>query len=76
MQVASHPERPHCVDYIAGLIEEFTPLAGDRLFADDKAITGGIGRFRGQSVVVIGNEALKRWHNRRIQQASAAMISA
>ncbi len=56
VQVARHPERPHCADYIAGLVEEFTPLAGDRLFADDKAITGGIGRFRGQSVVVIGNE--------------------
>jgi len=56
VQVARHPERPHCSDYIAGLIEEFTPLAGDRLFADDKAIIGGIGRLRGQSVVVMGHE--------------------
>jgi acetyl-CoA carboxylase carboxyl transferase subunit alpha len=56
VQVARHPERPHASDYIAGLIEEFTPLAGDRLFADDKAIVGGIGRLRGQSVVVMGHE--------------------
>jgi len=56
VQVARHPERPHASDYIAGLIEDFTPLAGDRLFADDKAIVGGIGRLRGQSVVVMGHE--------------------
>jgi acetyl-CoA carboxylase carboxyl transferase subunit alpha len=56
VQVARHPERPHCRDYVAGLIDEFTPLAGDRLFADDAAVIGGIGRFRGQSVVVIGHE--------------------
>jgi acetyl-CoA carboxylase carboxyl transferase subunit alpha len=56
VQVARHPERPHCSDYIAGLIEEFTPLAGDRLFADDKAIIGGIGRLQGRSVVVMGHE--------------------
>ena len=55
-QVARHPDRPHCVDYIAGLIEDFTPLAGDRLFAEDQAIVGGLGRFRGYSVMVIGNE--------------------
>ncbi len=55
-QVARHPDRPHLCDYLAGLIEDFTPLAGDRTFADDKAIIGGIGRFRGRSVMVIGHE--------------------
>jgi acetyl-CoA carboxylase carboxyl transferase subunit alpha len=55
-QVARHPQRPHCVDYIAGLIEDFTPLAGDRSFAEDEAILCGLGRFRGQSVAVIGQE--------------------
>jgi acetyl-CoA carboxylase carboxyl transferase subunit alpha len=55
-QVARHPDRPHSVDYIGTLIEEFTPLAGDRAFADDRAIIGGLGRFRGRSVVVIGHE--------------------
>ena len=55
-QVARHPERPHFSDYVAGLIEDFTPLAGDRAFADDKAIAGGLGRFRGRSVMVIGHE--------------------
>ena len=55
-QVARHPDRPHASDYVAGLIEDFTPLAGDRLYADDKAIIGGIGRFRGYSVVVLGTE--------------------
>jgi acetyl-CoA carboxylase carboxyl transferase subunit alpha len=56
VQVARHPERPHCVDFIDGLITEFVPLAGDRAFAEDKAIIGGIGRFRGHSVVVVGTE--------------------
>ena len=56
VQVARHPERPHCLDYIAGLITEFVPLAGDRAFAEDAAIVGGIGRFRERSVVVIGTE--------------------
>lgn len=54
--VARHPERPHCSDYVAALIDVFTPLAGDRAFADDKAVVGGLGRFRGRSVVIIGNE--------------------
>jgi len=54
--VARHPQRPHFEDYIAGLIDNFTPLAGDRGFAEDEAIIGGLGRFRGQSVVVIGNQ--------------------
>ncbi len=55
-QVARHPERPHCVDYIDALIEDFTPLAGDRKFAEDLAIVGGPGRFRGRPVMVIGQE--------------------
>jgi len=54
--VARHPERPHCRDYIAGLIEDFVPLAGDRTFAEDQAVIGGLGRFRGLSVVVLGTE--------------------
>lgn len=56
VQVARHPNRPHCLDYIAALIEDFTPLAGDRLFGEDRAVIGGLGRFRGRSVVVIGQE--------------------
>jgi acetyl-CoA carboxylase carboxyl transferase subunit alpha len=56
VQVARHPERPHFKDFVASLIEDFTPLAGDRAFAEDEAIVGGIGRFRGYSVVVMGNE--------------------
>ncbi len=55
-QVARHPERPHTVDYVGALITDFTPLAGDRSFGEDKAIIGGLGRFRGQSVVVMGHE--------------------
>src|SRR5712692_9561564 len=54
--VARHPERPHCRDYIAGLIGDFVPLAGDRAFAEDPAIVGGLGRFRGRSVMVLGTE--------------------
>jgi acetyl-CoA carboxylase carboxyl transferase subunit alpha len=54
--VARHPQRPHCLDTIAGLIENFIPLAGDRKFGDDHAIVGGFGRFRGESVCVIGHE--------------------
>jgi acetyl-CoA carboxylase carboxyl transferase subunit alpha len=56
VQVARHPERPHCLDYIGGLIAEFVPLSGDRAFAEDPAIVGGIGRFRGRSVLVLGTE--------------------
>ena len=55
-QVARHPDRPHFKDYAARLFTEFTPLAGDRAFADDPAIQGGLARFRGRSVMVIGNE--------------------
>ncbi|HJO97585.1 MAG: acetyl-CoA carboxylase carboxyltransferase subunit alpha [Rhodospirillales bacterium] len=55
-QVARHPDRPHTLDYIQALIEDFTPLAGDRAFAEDRAIVGGLGRFRGLSVLIIGHE--------------------
>jgi len=55
-QVARHPDRPHALDYIDELIEDFTPLAGDRLFGEDAALVGGLGRFRGQSIMVIGIE--------------------
>jgi acetyl-CoA carboxylase carboxyl transferase subunit alpha len=54
--VARHPERPHCLDFVNGLIEDFTPLAGDRYFAEDEAIVAGIGKFRGRSVMIIGQE--------------------
>ena len=55
-QVARHADRPHYLDYVAGLIDDFTSLAGDRGFGEDKAILGGLGRFRGRSVMVIGQE--------------------
>ena len=54
--VARHPDRPHFGDYIAQLVEDFTPLAGDRVYGEDSAIVGGLGRFRGHSVVLIGHE--------------------
>ena len=55
-QVARHPERPHFKHYVASLFDGFTPLAGDRAFADDQAILGGLARFRGRNVMVIGHE--------------------
>ncbi len=55
-QVARHPDRPHASDYIAALITDFTPLAGDRKFADDKAIITGLGRFGGDPVAILGQE--------------------
>ncbi|MHA7971454.1 acetyl-CoA carboxylase carboxyltransferase subunit alpha [Rhizobium sp. CAU 1783] len=55
-QVARHPQRPHFVDYAAELFTDFTPLAGDRKFAEDAAIQAGLARFRGQPVAVIGQE--------------------
>ncbi|HEX6013773.1 MAG TPA: acetyl-CoA carboxylase carboxyltransferase subunit alpha [Geminicoccaceae bacterium] len=55
-QVARHADRPHFQDYSGALVEDFTPLAGDRLYAEDRAIVGGLGRFRGLSVVVMGHE--------------------
>ena len=56
VQVARHPDRPHCLDYSEKLITDFTPLAGDRAFAEDQAIIGGLGRFNGQACVIIGQE--------------------
>ena len=55
-QVARHPERPHLKDYIAGFVDDFMPLAGDRAFADDQAIIGGLGRIGGRRAMVIGHE--------------------
>lgn len=55
-QVARHPQRPHCLDYVNGLITDFVPLAGDRKFGDDEAVVGGFGRFRGESVCILGHE--------------------
>jgi acetyl-CoA carboxylase carboxyl transferase alpha subunit len=55
-QVARHPERPHCKDYVEALFTEYTPLAGDRNFADDHAIMGGLARFNDLPVMVIGHE--------------------
>ncbi|TBW40424.1 acetyl-CoA carboxylase carboxyltransferase subunit alpha [Siculibacillus lacustris] len=55
-QVARHPDRPHFVDYVEALIDDFTEMAGDRSFGEDAAIVGGFGRFRGQPVAVIGHE--------------------
>lgn len=55
-QVARHPDRPHCLDYVNALITDFTPLAGDRYFAEDLAIISGFGRFDGKPVAVIGQE--------------------
>ncbi|SLN73729.1 acetyl-CoA carboxylase carboxyltransferase subunit alpha [Ruegeria meonggei] len=55
-QVARHPERPHCKDYVEALFTEFTPLAGDRNFADDLAVIGGLARFDDRPVMVIGHE--------------------
>ena len=54
--VARHPERPHCNDFLAGLVDDLVPLAGDRTFGEDHAVIGGLARFRGRSVVVLGTE--------------------
>lgn len=56
IKVARHPDRPHLSDYIKNLFTDFMPLSGDRGFADDHAIIGGIGRFNGQTVMVVGHE--------------------
>jgi len=55
-QVARHPQRPHCLDFVRELVEDFTPLAGDRKFAEDEAMIGGLGRFQGQPVAILGQE--------------------
>ena len=54
-QVARHPERPHFKDYVAGIADDFLPLAGDRAFADDPAIIGGLARIDGRRVMLIGH---------------------
>jgi acetyl-CoA carboxylase carboxyl transferase subunit alpha len=54
--VARHPDRPHFKDYVAGLIDEFVPLSGDRSFGDDPAIIGGLGKLKGRSIMLIGHE--------------------
>jgi acetyl-CoA carboxylase carboxyl transferase subunit alpha len=56
VQVARHPDRPHCLDYLKALFSDFTPLAGDRAYGEDAAIVGGFARFRGEPVAVIGQE--------------------
>jgi len=56
VQLARHPGRPKCGDYVSGLIEDFVPLAGDRRYAEDAALLAGLGRFRGRSVAVLGHE--------------------
>src|ERR671921_796161 len=55
-QVARHPERPHFNNYVAGIADDFVPLAGDRAFGDDPAIVGGLGRIDGRRVMMIGHE--------------------
>ena len=55
-QVARHPDRPHCKDYIQALFSEYTPLAGDRNFGDDHAVMGGLARLDGVPVMVMGHE--------------------
>lgn len=59
VQIARHPQRPQCLDYIKALVEDFIPLHGDRLYGDDPTMIGGIGRFKGMSVMVLGQE--KGW---------------
>jgi len=63
-QVARHPERPHTLDYISALIEDYTPLAGDRQYGEDEAIVGGLGRFRDRPVMVMGHEKGSDTENR------------
>jgi acetyl-CoA carboxylase carboxyl transferase subunit alpha len=63
-QVARHPSRPHFLDYVRGLIEDFVPLAGDRCFGEDAAILGGLGRFRGTPLLVLGHEKGSDTHSR------------
>ena len=56
VQVARHPDRPHCLDYVKALFSDFTPLAGDRNYGEDAAIVGGFARFRGEPVALLGQE--------------------
>ena len=63
-QVARHPMRPHFVDYIGLMFEEFVPLGGDRVFGEDEAILGGFATFRGRKVMLIGHEKGNDTHSR------------
>lgn len=63
-QIARHPQRPHFVDYVEALIEDYLPLAGDRAFGEDQAILGGLGRFKNRTVMVIGHEKGKDTQSR------------
>ncbi|MFC3724305.1 acetyl-CoA carboxylase carboxyltransferase subunit alpha [Neoaquamicrobium sediminum] len=56
VQVARHPDRPHCLDYVQGLFTDFTPLAGDRAFGEDNAVIAGFARFQGEAVALLGLE--------------------
>lgn len=56
VQVARHPDRPHCLDYVRGLFTDFTPLAGDRAFGEDNAVIAGFARFQGEAVALLGLE--------------------
>jgi acetyl-CoA carboxylase carboxyl transferase subunit alpha len=56
VQVARHPQRPHCLDYVNALVTDFTPLAGDRKYGEDEAMIAGFGRFRGESICILGQE--------------------
>jgi acetyl-CoA carboxylase carboxyl transferase subunit alpha len=71
--VARHPARPHFSDYVAKLVTDFTPLAGDRLFGEDKAIVAGLGRFRGRSVAIIGHEKGSDTKTRLVHNFGMAM---
>jgi acetyl-CoA carboxylase carboxyl transferase subunit alpha len=72
-QVARHPSRPHFSDYVSRLVTEFTPLAGDRLFGEDRAIIAGLGRFRGRSIAVIGHEKGNDTKSRLLHNFGMAM---
>ena len=69
-QVARHPERPHCADYLDAIFTDYTPLAGDRGFADDHAVMGGLARFNDRPVVVIGQDKGNDGHFRRQGKAA------
>jgi len=64
VQVARHQQRPHMLDYIDGMVEDFMPLAGDRNFGEDQALVGGLGRFKGQSCIIMGQEKGNSTQNR------------
>jgi len=63
-QVARHPDRPHCMDYVRALFTDFTPLAGDRAYGEDEAVVAGFARFKGQSIAIVGQEKGNDTHSR------------